>query len=159
MAKKKKAARKGGGKGRKKGKAAPAWKPAITAFVCRACAGREQRAAIASRLGKGTALTVHELVCSGQLRTGFVLEALDAGADGVAVFGCPPEACRYGVGAAASLERVDKARRLLASVGIAPGRVARIPVSPKDSRTPGDEVETFLAEVMRLGPRGEGSHG
>ena len=158
MAKKKSAGRKGGAKGRKK-KAAAAWKPAITAFVCRACAGQEQRASIETRLGKSTALTVHDLVCSGQVRTGFLLEAIDAGADGVALFGCPAGQCRYGEGADASVERVGKARRLLESVGIAPDRVARIPVSPKDSRTPGSDVESFLEGLVALGPRAGGTHG
>jgi len=128
-------------------------KPVVTAFVCRACAGSEQRKTIHDVLGRLTRLTVVDLVCSGQMRTGFFLAALEGGADGVCLFACPIDRCRYRDGSEASLARFLKTQALLDSVGVHPERVARFSSTPRHARTWAAELEAFAETLVSLGKR------
>jgi coenzyme F420-reducing hydrogenase delta subunit len=128
-------------------------KPVVTAFVCRACAGSEQRKTIRDVLGRLTRLTVVDLVCSGQMRTGFFLAALEGGADGVCLFACPIDQCRYREGSQASLARFQKTKALLDSVGVHPERVARFSSTPRHARTWAAELTAFAETLVSLGKR------
>lgn len=61
--------------------------------------------------------------CIGRVGEDLVLEAFRRGADGVAVIGCPPEACRHGLDHAGFQARLRSLRAILETLGIAPGRL------------------------------------
>ncbi len=65
------------------------------------------------------------LPCSGKLEVSFLLKALENGAAGVALFGCPEEECSYMIGSRRSGNRFRYAGRILRDVGLPEDRVRR----------------------------------
>jgi coenzyme F420-reducing hydrogenase delta subunit len=117
--------------------------PRIVIFHCN-WAGRH----ILDTLGRGRtrlpgrALPV-QVSCLGRMHPGLVLKALEAGADGVLLLGCPEEACRYGVGAEKVDQRYAEAQGLAALLGVPAGQVRLLRVAPGEA----EEVLHALAEM------------
>ncbi|MBN1773016.1 MAG: hydrogenase iron-sulfur subunit [Deltaproteobacteria bacterium] len=100
---------------------------------------------LACRRAAGEVAGARVLPCAGRVSPRMLLEALARGADGVAVVPCGDErhGCRFERGAERATMVVARTRRLLATVGVAPERVACI--------VP-DVLADFSATVERLGP-------
>jgi coenzyme F420-reducing hydrogenase delta subunit len=143
--------RKGAGPGVKKKKKEKPRKPAITALACRGAVGERKLGEIRAAMGNGIDLSMVTLVCSGQIRTGFLLSALEAGADGVCVFACPEDGCRYQSGSGASREIVQKTKGLLGTLGLSGERVERFEFSPKETRTPSGDLGAYAERIRELG--------
>ncbi len=134
-----------------KAEGAPAARRRIAAFMCRACAGKGLEESVRRALGGKFEVDVVRLVCSGQLRTGFLLAALEGGADAAVLFACPEDGCRYGKGSGASLARIEKARRLLESLGISGGRIGRFETSAMAPAGLDGPLAEFASKVEALG--------
>ncbi|MBU1205364.1 MAG: hydrogenase iron-sulfur subunit [Proteobacteria bacterium] len=65
------------------------------------------------------------LPCSGKLEVFHATKALERGADGVAIFGCPEGRCHYIVGSQRAMGRVRYTQRILSAIGIEEDRVHR----------------------------------
>lgn len=65
------------------------------------------------------------LPCSGKLEVFHLTKALERGADGVAIFGCPERNCRYIVGSQRARGRVRYTQRILKAIGMEENRVRR----------------------------------
>ena len=65
------------------------------------------------------------LPCSGKLEVFQLTRALETGADGVALFGCPEGACRYLAGSSRARGRVGHTGRILEEIGLGKDRVRR----------------------------------
>ena len=61
--------------------------------------------------------------CAGRINKALLLKAFEMGADGVAMVGCEPGACRYGVGTDTSQINVDEARGILDLLGLGKERL------------------------------------
>ena len=72
------------------------------------------------------------LPCSGKLEVFQLTRALEDGAAGVALFGCPEGECRYVFGSPRGKGRVSHAGRILEEIGLEKERVRRF-VLPADS--------------------------
>ena len=68
------------------------------------------------------------LPCSGKLEVFQLTRALESGAHGVALFGCPEGACRYLVGSMRARGRVGHTARILEEIGLGKDRVRRFVV-------------------------------
>lgn len=94
------------------------FEPKIVAFCC------EQSGVPAAEMAKRSNREVPgnvEIVpvpCSGRIETLHLLKALEGGADGVAVFACHQENCRYLHGNVRLESRVQYAKQLLAKIGL-----------------------------------------
>jgi F420-non-reducing hydrogenase iron-sulfur subunit len=92
------------------------------------------------------------LICTGKIDATHMLDAFNAGADGILILGCPEGDCHYQDGNYEAKKRVYLIRRLLESVGIEKERI-RIVLSadPGGERIP-KLVEEMREELARLGP-------
>ncbi len=87
------------------------------------------------------------LPCSGKLEVSFLLKALENGANGVALFGCPEGECHYLVGSTRAKNRVRYARRILSEIGLEEERVRRFVFA--DQTAPG-EMNSLTAWAEKI---------
>jgi coenzyme F420-reducing hydrogenase delta subunit len=87
------------------------------------------------------------LPCSGKLEVSFLLKALENGANGAALFGCPEGECHYLVGSTRAKNRVRYARRILSEIGLEEERVRRFVCA--DQTTPG-EMDSLTAWAEKI---------
>ena len=94
------------------------FEPKIVAFCC------EQSGVPAAEMAKTLKLKMPnhlELVpvpCSGRIETLYLLKALEGGADGVVVFACHEENCRYLQGNMRLKSRVGYAKQIMGKIGL-----------------------------------------
>lgn len=94
------------------------FEPKIVAFCC------EQSGVPAAEMAKRLNLKMPECLelvpvpCSGRIETLHLLKALEDGANGVVVFACHEENCRYLKGNVRLKGRVEYARQILAKIGL-----------------------------------------
>jgi F420-non-reducing hydrogenase iron-sulfur subunit len=95
------------------------------------------------------------LPCSGKFEVLYLLKALENGSDGVALFGCPEEECRYLVGSSRAKGRMRYAAKLLEAIGLEPERVCRFVLpgpAGEDSSDPAGMVDDWIAKIKGMGP-------
>jgi len=90
------------------------------------------------------------LPCSGKLETSFLLKALESGADGVALFGCPEGECRYLVGSTRAKNRVGYARRILREIGLEEDRVRRFIFENQTQIEEMDSLNAWVGNVQSM---------
>jgi coenzyme F420-reducing hydrogenase delta subunit len=99
------------------------FEPKIVAFCC------EQSGVLAAEMAKTLNAEMPgnlELVpvpCSGRIETLFLLKALESGADGVVVFACYEENCRYLQGNLRLKSRIGYAKQIMEKIGLEPERL------------------------------------
>jgi len=123
----------------------------LTALCCRRSA---ERAGTEARL---LGLDVPDLAlvsvpCSGRVDVMHILKALESGADGVLVMGCYEDNCEFLRGNTLAARRVEYARKLLEEVGIDPGRLGMVHVSPASPHRFAATVNDMVARLRALGP-------
>ena len=87
------------------------------------------------------------LPCSGKLEVFQLTKALEQGADGVAIFGCPEAKCRYIVGSQRARGRVRYTQRILEAIGIGENRIHRF-ILEEDTQQEG--VDAFAAWAKNM---------
>jgi F420-non-reducing hydrogenase iron-sulfur subunit len=104
---------------------------------------------------------VIRVMCSGRVTSGFILEALHRGADGVLVTGCHPGDCHYISGNERAVITVERTRRLLELLGIESDRLRLEWISASEGARFARLMTEFTGQVRRLGPSslGNGSVG
>ncbi len=125
--------------------------PQITAFYC------SRQGEKATRILKdvnGAALRVRKsaLPCSGKLEVFQLTRALENGADGVVVFSCPEEHCRYVVGSTRAEGRVHYAGKILESIGLGGERVHRFVLAGDPDSGAMNEFAVWLGKIAALEP-------
>lgn len=93
--------------------------------------------------------------CSGKFEILYVLKALEKGADGVALFGCPEEGCRYLVGSSRAKGRMRYAAKLLEAIGLEPERACRFVLPGPSGEGPSDAIRRvgdWIAKIKTMGP-------
>lgn len=93
-----------------------------------------------------------QVPCTGRISPLFILNAVQAGADGIAVSGCRPGVCHYKGGNLGARRQLSAFRDLLAYVGMAPERWRFVWLDPADRGRLTRELEALRADVQRLGP-------
>ncbi len=90
------------------------------------------------------------LPCSGKLEVGHLTKALENGAEGVAIFGCPEKECHYVIGSERAKRRVRHTERILQEIGLEGDRVHRFVFPPQPK--PGDlnEFSAWLEKVRAM---------
>lgn len=95
------------------------------------------------------------LPCSGKMEVSFLLKALENGANGVALFGCPEGECHYLVGSTRAKNRVRYARKILSEIGLEEDRIRRFVF---EDQTPTQETDSLTAWAEKVQSMG-GLHG
>ncbi len=108
--------------------------PDIVGFICNWGAYSGLEMAGVNKKEYPANIKLVRVMCLGRLHLGLVLKAFELGADGVMIFGCPPEDCHYDSGMEKAKEVFTQARKTLNLLGIDAKRLAlvEIPVSGDD---------------------------
>lgn len=105
----------------------------IIVFVCENHALSAIRAASASGESLPESFHLVKLPCTGRLETTQIMDALRAGADGIAVIGCLEENCYHDVGSMLARGRVERVKEILKDIQIEPDRVEMFNVASVSS--------------------------
>ena len=98
------------------------------------------------RRGEGDGVRVLT-ACVGRVGEDLVLEAFRQGADGVAIFGCPPELCRHGLDHVKFTARLAALRAILETLGIPAHHLLVDTVHPHDAERLALEIERFASGI------------
>lgn len=128
------------------------WQPRIVAFFCNWCTYTAADLAGVSRLKYAPNVRVIRLMCSGRVDPQFILDALARGADGVLIGGCHLGDCHYVEGNYKTLRRFEMLKRVLAEMGIEPGRVRLEWISASEGEKVKKVINDMVTELQALGP-------
>lgn len=98
------------------------------------------------RRGEGDGVRVLT-ACVGRVGEDLVLEAFRQGADGVAVFGCPPELCRHGLDRERFAARIATLRAIIETLGIPAHHLLVDTCQPHEAERLAVEIERFAAGI------------
>ncbi len=95
-------------------------------------------------------IKVKEIPCSGKIDIQYIFHALEGGARGVCVVGCPQGECTLAQGNYRAEIRVCTVQKLLAEIGLEPERASFVHFSPEGSydsfkKVLDDEIKKFSA--------------
>lgn len=95
-------------------------------------------------------------MCSGRIDLEFILRAFSNGQDGVFIGGCKLDECNYVThGNYDALANTYLAKRILAHIGLDPGRLRTEFMSGADGNLLADYTDDFSKQVKKLGPLGK----
>lgn len=91
------------------------------------------------------------LPCSGKMEIIHLTKALESGADGVALFGCPEGACRYLVGSSRARGRVAHVGKILEEIGLEKDRLRRFVLGNQAPAETVREMGEWVEKIRSLG--------
>lgn len=89
--------------------------------------------------------------CTGRITKALLLKAFEMGADGVALVGCSPGACRYGTGTVNAMNNTGDTQNILELMGIGARRMRFATFLPDDTEPLRQFLAQFTAEIRALG--------
>jgi coenzyme F420-reducing hydrogenase delta subunit len=126
--------------------------PIILAFCCHYCAYAAADLAGSMRLQYPSNVRVLRLPCTGKLEVNYLLAAFERGVDGVIVAGCLEGGCHFLEGNLRARRRTERARELLAEIGIEPERLEMFNLSSAEGSRFAEIVTLMSERLQRLGP-------
>ena len=93
-----------------------------------------------------------QVPCAGRISPLFMLNAVQGGADGIAISGCQPGVCHFKQGNLGARRQLSAFRNLLTYVGMAAERIRFIWLDPADRGRLVREMTALAATVQPLGP-------
>ena len=126
--------------------------PVILAFCCHYCAYAAADLAGAMRLQYPGDVRVLRLPCTGKIEVNYILAAFERGVDAVFVAGCLEGGCHFQEGNLRARRRVERAKQLLAEIGIEPERLEMFNLSSAEGAKFAEIVNEMSARVAKLGP-------
>ncbi len=128
------------------------WNPNICVFACNWCSYAGADTAGISRIQHQPHFRTIRVMCSGRIHPGFVLRALEKGADGVLVSGCHIGDCHYVSGNERQLEHFEITKKLVHLIGLEPGRVRLEWISAAEGPRWAKILDEFTDQIRALGP-------
>jgi len=122
-------------------------KPRIISFCCKYCGYAGADLAGVSRIQYPPNLSIVRFPCTGRVAPLHVLEALNAGYDGVLIAGCHPGDCHFISGNKICEKRLKLLREVLERAGSDPRRVRLEWISASESRKFAEVVSDFISEL------------
>jgi F420-non-reducing hydrogenase iron-sulfur subunit len=126
--------------------------PVLLAFCCHYCAYAAADMAGALRLQYPPNVRVLRLPCTGKIEVNFLLTAFEHGVDGVMVAGCLEGGCHFQEGNLRARRRVERAKELLAEIGLEPERLEMFNLSSAEGPRFAAIVTEMMGRLSRLGP-------
>ena len=93
-------------------------------------------------------VVVHEMPCTGKIDVQYLMHALEGGAGGLCVVGCPKGECHLAQGNYRAEVRIRTVRQLLSEVGVEAERVVLLHCGPQDPAE--GAKETIFAAAGQL---------
>ncbi|MHA1196292.1 MAG: hydrogenase iron-sulfur subunit [Promethearchaeota archaeon] len=128
------------------------YKPRILAFICNWTGFSAEDLAKSGKFNGTSSIKVVRVTCSGSVSPALILDAFNAGNDGVIICGCESSKCHYITGNVKAEERVEKAIKILKFLGIPPERVKLERISPSEKEKFVDIFNEFSNNLLSLGP-------
>jgi len=128
------------------------FEPVIVGFLCNWCSYTGADLAGTARRHYLPNLRIIRVMCTGRVEPGFVVKALEDGADGVLVAGCHPGDCHYIEGNYKTLRRMVLLKKMLEQFGIEPERVRLEWISASEATDFVRVVNEMTEQIRRLGP-------
>jgi len=128
-------------------------KPRIISFCCKYCGYAGADLAGVSRIQYPPNISIVRVPCSGRVTPLHVMEALNAGYDGVLVVGCHPGDCHFISGNKMCEKKLKLLRDVLGRSGLDPRRIRLEWISASEANKFAEVVSDFTSE---LGARGDG---
>lgn len=128
------------------------FEPKIIGFLCNWCSYEGADAAGRARKCYPSNLRVIKVMCSGRVDPQFILEAFQAGADGVMILGCHPGDCHYKEGNVQALKRYAMMKPLLVGFGIEEDRFRLDWISASEQDKFVQVVSDMTERIRELGP-------
>jgi len=126
--------------------------PLMLAFCCHYCAYAAADLAGSMRLQYPSNVRVLRLPCTGKLEVNYLMTAFEQGVDGVIVAGCLEGGCHFLEGNLRARKRVERAKKLLAEIGLEPERVEMFNLSSAEGTRFAEIVTEMNQRLVRLGP-------
>lgn len=126
--------------------------PLILAFCCHYCAYAAADLAGSMRLQYPDNVRVLRLPCTGKIEVNYILSAFERGVDGVMVAGCLEGGCHFLEGNLRARKRVERAKQLLAEIGLEPERLEMFNLSSADGPRFAEIVNIMNERLAKLGP-------
>jgi F420-non-reducing hydrogenase iron-sulfur subunit len=126
--------------------------PELTAFTCIYCGYMAADTAGSLRIGYPANVKLVRLPCTGKTDIQYLLDAFDQGADGVYIVACSLGNCHHVRGNERGKARVQRAKKILESIGIEPERLEMFFVSGGMGATFAEIAREMTERVKRLGP-------
>ncbi|RJP84579.1 MAG: hydrogenase iron-sulfur subunit [Desulfobacteraceae bacterium] len=89
--------------------------------------------------------------CTGRISRALLFKAFEMGADGVALVGCKPGSCRYGLGTENANTNTHDTRDILALLGVGRERLRLATFLPDEADGLRDFIETFCGTIKTIG--------
>lgn len=96
-------------------------------------------------------IKVIRVPCAGRINRALFLKAFELGADGVALAGCRPGACRYGSGTETSEKNIEDMQEILDLLGLGRQRLRFETFLPDEAQGLLSFLHAFTAEIRTLG--------
>jgi len=128
------------------------WDPNIVVFACNWCSYAGADTAGVSRIQHDPHFRIIRVMCSGRVQPGFVLRALEKGADGVLVSGCHFGDCHYVFGNERAVEQFEKTKNVVRLLGLEDGRLRLEWISAAEGARFAEVINEFAEQIRRLGP-------
>lgn len=126
--------------------------PLILAFCCHYCAYAAADLAGSMRLQYPSNVRVLRLPCTGRVEVDYLLAAFERGVDGVIVAGCLEGGCHFLEGNLRARKRVERARQMLAEIGVEPERLEMFNLSSAEGPRFAEIVTTMTQRLKQFGP-------
>jgi len=128
------------------------WKPNIVVFACNWCSYAGADTAGVSRIQHQPHFRMIRVMCSGRIQPGFVLRALEKGADGVLVSGCHFGDCHYMFGNHRAVEQFERTKNVVRLLGLEDGRIRLEWISAAEGARFAKVIDEFTEQIRELGP-------
>ena len=89
--------------------------------------------------------------CSGRLNKALIFKTFEMGADGVALVGCEPGTCRYGIGTESARQNVEDTRGIIEMLGLSENRLRLATFLPDEPDVLLRFLHDFTNEIIALG--------
>jgi len=93
-----------------------------------------------------------KVMCLGQISPGIILKALEKGADGVLLLGCPPGECHYEFGNKRAEKVFAEAKELMLLLGYKDEQCKLDWIPEGDGKVFVNKVENFIAGLIGIHP-------
>jgi F420-non-reducing hydrogenase iron-sulfur subunit len=121
--------------------------PRVVVFSCNWNAYSGLEIAGATHLGYPASMRPLKVMCLGRLSPGIILKALEKGADGVLLLGCPPGECHYEFGNRHAEQVFAEAKGMARLLGYREEQLGLDWVAAGDGQTFADKVQSFVARL------------
>ena len=123
----------------------------LVAFCCANSSAKTAELSKAPFQLDGVTVRLAQLACSSKIQVLHVLRALETGADGVALWTCPQDSCRFGRGCLRAAKRIERARRILDQIKVGGRRVFLQPLDPNDPEALDKALAKAAQQLIELG--------